>query len=176
MKDDFAHSALPESSLSMLIAAARRHVKHVVGSLVEPYGLNAYQCWMILLLKGRGPMSLSELAGRMWMDHPTTSRLVHALEEDGLLQVHPDPDHGRKILISVNPDKSTIVDDIQARVLDYRSRLESGMSPDEKEILHRTLTKVIMNLGTLLDEESSEKFGQDRRVKPREAVETSISA
>jgi len=156
MKDDFTHSALPESSLSMLIAAARRHVKHVVGAIVEPYGLNAYQCWMILLLKDRGAMSLSELAGRMWMDHPTTSRLVHALEESGLLRVQPDPNHGRKVLIGINPEKMGLVDEIFTLVLAYRNRMEAGLSQEEKTVLHSGLSRIILNLTELLDEDGQE--------------------
>jgi DNA-binding MarR family transcriptional regulator len=157
MKDDFAHSALPEASLSMLIAAARRHVKHAVGAIVEPYGLNAYQCWMILLLRDRGPMSLSELAGRMWMDHPTTSRLVHALEEAGLLQVQPDPNHGRKVLIGINPEKTSLMDEIHTKVLTYRTRLEQGLSSEEKTVLHDALAKVILNLEDLLEDVGPEQ-------------------
>ena len=167
MKDDFAQSALPESSLSMLIAAARRHVKHAVATVVEPYGLNAYQCWMILLLRDRGPMSLSELAGRMWMDHPTTSRLVHALEEMGLLQIQPDPSHGRKVLIGVNPEKADLMEEIHAKVLTYRLRLEKGLSSEEKTVLHDALAKVILNLTDLLEEEDGEKLQQNPRPKSK---------
>ena len=167
MKDDFTNSALPESSLSMLIAAARRHVKHAVGAIVEPYGLNAYQCWMILLLRDRGPMSLSELAGRMWMDHPTTSRLVHALELDGLLQVQPDPHHGRKVLIGINPDKTGLLEEIHVKVLEYRSRMEQGLSSTERTVLHDALAKVILNLTELLGEEPAEKDPGTRHAKSK---------
>jgi DNA-binding MarR family transcriptional regulator len=167
MKDNFAQTALPEASLSMLIAAARRHVKHAVAAIVEPYGLNAYQCWMILLLRSRGPMSLSELAGRMWMDHPTTSRLVHALEEGGLLQVHPDPSHGRKVLIGLNPEKAELMDEIHAKVLVYRARLERGLNQEETTVLHRALAKVILNLEDLLEDESSKHEPPPRRSKSK---------
>jgi len=167
VKDDFTNSALPESSLSMLIAAARRHVKHAVGTIVEPYGLNAYQCWMVLLLRDRGAMSLSELAGRMWMDHPTTSRLVHALEEIGLLQVQPDPTHGRKVLIAINPDKAAMAEEIHSKVIEYRSRLEKGMTAEEKSVLHSALAKVILNLSDALEEGHGEKMGQGRRSKAK---------
>jgi len=176
MKDDFTRAAIPESSLSMLIAAARRHVKHAVSIVVEPYGINAYQCWMVLLLKERGPMSLSELAGRMWMDHPTTSRLVHALEGIGLLQVQPDPSHGRKVLISVHPGKTEAVEDIQARVAVYRARMESGLGSDEKEVLHRALARMIMNLRSLLDEEEGGKQNQNLNVAPRRDMKASLTA
>ena len=167
MKDDFAHSALPESSLSMLIAAARRHVKHAVAAAVEPYGLNAYQCWMILLLRHRGPMSLSELAGRMWMDHPTTSRLVHALEEAGLLQIQPDPNHGRKVLIGIHPERGVVADEIHTRVLDYRACLERGLSPEEKTVLHGALAKVIVNLGDLLERHEAAKSPANGEAQPK---------
>ncbi len=167
IKEDFAHSALPESSLSMLIAAARRQVKHAVASVVEPYGLNAYQCWMILLLRDRGPMSLSELAGRMWMDHPTTSRLVHALEAIGLLQVQPDPNHGRKVLIGLNPKKTLLMEEICGKVLEYRSCLEQGLSLEEKSVLHRALAKVILNLTDLLEDGTERKDGEGRTYKTK---------
>lgn len=166
MKDDFTHSALPESSLSMLIAAARRQVKHAVAAAVEPYGLNAYQCWMVVLLRDRGAMSLSELAGRMWMDHPTTSRLVHALEEMGLLQIHPDPTHGRKVLIDIHPGKREVADEIHGKVIDYRNLLERGLSPEEKGVLHAALGKVILNLEELLEKVGNAGFeGPDTQSK-----------
>ncbi|HWQ10888.1 MAG TPA: MarR family transcriptional regulator [Holophaga sp.] len=158
MKDDFTHSALPESSLSMLIAAARRQVKHAVAAAVEPYGLNAYHCWMIVLLRDRGAMSLSELAGRMWMDHPTTSRLVHALEEMGLLKIQPDPTHGRRVLIDIDAGKREVADAIHERVLDYRNLLERGLSPEEKGVLHSALGKVILNLEELLEKAGNAQF------------------
>ena len=167
MKDDLAHSALPEASLSMLIAAARRHVKHAVGGIVDPYGLNAYQCWMILLLRARGPMSLSELAGRMWMDHPTTSRLVHALEEAGLLLVQPDPNHGRRVLIGINPERTSVIEEIHGKVVTYRNRLEHGLSAEEKAVLHDALAKVILNLEDFLNEEGPERDETGRRAKSK---------
>ena len=167
MKDDFTHSALPESSLSMLISAARRHVKHVVGALGEPYDLNPYQCWMVLILRDRGAMSLSELAGRIWMDHPTTSRLVHALEESGLLLVQPDPTHGRKVLIGINPAKAWLAEEIHTKAIVYRSRLEKGMSTEEKTILRTGLAKVILNLSEYLGEGHPDKMLQGRRRKAK---------
>ena len=171
MKDDFAHSALPESSLSMLIAAARRQVKHAVAAVVEPYDLNAYQCWMLLLLRDRGPMSLSELAGRMWMDHPTTSRLVHALEKMSLLEVKPDPNHGRKVLIGVNPEKRDLLEEIHGKVLEYRSCLELGLSVDEKSVLHDALAKVILNLTDLLGDGTEPKV----RERPKSTMKVLAS-
>ena len=153
MKDDFTHSALPEATLSMLIAAARRHIKHALAALLEPYGLNAYQCWMIVLLNSRGPMSLSELAGRMWMDHPTTSRLVHGLEGMGLLQVRPDPSHGRRVLIGHPPGKKReLVEQIHGRLDRYRAQFEKGLTAEEKKAIHSGLSKVILNLASLLED------------------------
>jgi DNA-binding MarR family transcriptional regulator len=163
MKDDFTNSALPESSLSMLIAAARRHMKHAVEKIGDPYGLNPYQCWMLLLLRDRGAMSLSELAGRMWMDHPTTSRLVHAMEELGLFQIQPDPTHGRKVLIGINPEKGSLVEEIYSKVIEYRSKIEKGMTAEEKSILHSALAKMIVNLTSLLDEGAKENGNQRHR-------------
>ena len=142
-------------------------MKHAVGALAEPYGLNPYQCWILLLLKDRGAMSLSELAGRMWMDHPTTSRLVHALEESGLLHVQPDPTHGRKVLIALNPDKACLFEEIQVKVVEYRSRVEKGMSSEEKAVLRTALAKVIVNLSEFLEEGTAGHPDQGRKPKTK---------
>lgn len=165
MQDDFYRSALPESSLSMLIAAARRHVKHAIAGILEPYGMNAYHCWMILLLRDRGPMSLSELAGRMWMDHPTASRLVHALQESGLLLIQPDPAHGRRVLITINAEKASLVEEIHTKVTSYRTKVERGLSSEEKTSLHSGLAKVILNLSDMLEEGTGTKGNLRRRAK-----------
>lgn len=148
---DFEHS-----TLSMLIAAARRHVKHAVGTLGEPYGLNPYQYWMLWILREQSPLSLSELADRMWMDHPTTSRLVHALEADGYLQVSPDPKHGRRISISIPAAKKPKIEEICGRASEYRSRFEEGLSSTELDTLRSALCKVILNLEGLLQQWESD--------------------
>jgi DNA-binding MarR family transcriptional regulator len=167
MKDAFTHSALPEASLSMLIAAARRYVKHAVDALGDPYGLNLYHCWMLLLLRDRGPISLTELAGRMWMDHPTTSRLVHALEEMGLLRVQQDPTHGRKVLIGINPEKACLTEEVYAKVVEYRAQLEKGMTQEEKAFLRTALAKVILNLSELLEEGHPDKIDPEAKSKAK---------
>lgn len=140
------------STLSMLIAAARRHVKHAVGALGEPFGLNPYQYWMLWILREQGPVSLSELARLMWMDHPTTSRLVHAMEADGYLEVAPDPKHGRRIRIGIPAAKRAKVEEICARASEYRNRLEEGLSQEEQRLLRSGLCKVITNLEGLLEQ------------------------
>jgi DNA-binding MarR family transcriptional regulator len=133
------------STLSMLIAAARRNVKHAIGSLSEPYGLNPYQYWMLWILR-EGPHSLSELATKMWMDHPTTSRLVHALEEDGYISISPDPNHGRRISIKIKPEKADAVAEICASANAYRTKFEEGLSAEELQVLRTALSRVITNV------------------------------
>ncbi len=146
-EDPFEHAAL-----SMLIAASRRYVKQAIGTLGEPFDLNAYQYWMLWILRGQGPMSLSDLAARMWMDHPTTSRLVHAMEKEGLVQLSPDPNHGRRLRIQIAPDQQERVEAICAKTDAYRERFEQGLSEDELRHMRSGLAKVITNLEGLLDD------------------------
>ena len=94
MKDPAPHPGFPVSATSMLIAAARRHLKQVISGLVEPLGLTPHQFWALLLLREIGPQTLTDLASHMWLDHPTTSRLVHALQDLGYLSIQPHPQQG----------------------------------------------------------------------------------
>lgn len=139
------------STLSMLIAAARRNVKHAITTLAEPYGLNPYQYWMLWILR-EGPLSLSELAAKMWMDHPTTSRLIHALEEEGYVTISPDPNHGRRICIQITPSRLASVQEICAAATEYRNRFEANLTLEELAALRTALPKVITNVEGFLQD------------------------
>jgi len=138
-----------QSSLSMLIAASRRAIKHAVAPLLAPYDLTPHQGWMILLLKETGPLSLTELALRMWLDHPTTSRLVHTLEERHVLEVKPDPNHGRRIQIGIAAEGAAMAQTLFAASEEFRTRLEKGLAPNEKQVLRDSLHKILHNLSDI---------------------------
>ena len=146
MKDSNSIPGFEHSNLSMLVAAARRSLKHAVAPLLDPLDLTPHQAWMILLLRETGPLSLTELALRMWLDHPTTSRLVHSLEARNILEVKPDPSHGRRIKIGICDEGAGFTETLYMASETFRERMEFGLSPAEKDSFRLILRKILHNL------------------------------
>lgn len=146
MKDPAPHPGFPVSATSMLIAAARRHLKQVISGLVELLGLTPHQFWALLLLREIGPQTLTDLASHMWLDHPTTSRLVHALQDLGYLSIQPHPQQGRRVLIQILPERQAEVDRLAEQAEVFRSELEAGVTPEEKAAFREMMRKLLLNL------------------------------
>ncbi len=150
-----------QSDLSMLVAAARRAIKHAIAPLLDPVDLTPHQGWMILLLRETGPLSLTDLALRMWLDHPTTSRLVHSLEDRHILEINQDPNHGRRILVGISKEGSALTETLFMAAETFRLRLEKGLAPEEKTALRSSLHKLLHNLADM-DETASKRKGKAR--------------
>jgi len=149
MKDSPRLPGFDHSNLSMLVAAARRSVKHAVAPLLEPLDLTPLQAWMVLLIRESGTVSLTELASQMWLDHPTTSRLVHSLEERGILSIQQDPNHGRRIQIGICEEGTAFVETLFMASETFRERMEQGLDPDEKRIFREAIRKLLVNLSAM---------------------------
>jgi len=166
MKDSTSLPGFEHSNISMLIAAARRSVKHAVAPLLDPLDLTPHQTWMILLIRETGPLSLTELAQRMWLDHPTTSRLVHSLEARRILEVKQDPDHGRRIRIGICEEGAGFTETLFMASETFRERMESGLSASEKDSFRLILRRILQNLEGMSTDLPKRKGGRGRDLEP----------
>ncbi len=166
MNDSTALPGFDHSSLAMLVAAGRRSIKHAVAPLLEPLDLTPHQAWMILLVRETGPLSLTELAHRMWLDHPTTSRLVHSLEERQILHVGPDPNHGRRIRIGIAAEGAAFAETLFMASETFRERLEHGLDEAEKDTFRRVLWRLLQNLEGMKGELPKRKGPRSRDLEP----------
>ena len=66
-------------------------------------GLTRARLSALALLVLGGPRTLGELAAAEHVRPPTMTRLIHAMEEDGLVARSPNPKDGRSIVIRATP-------------------------------------------------------------------------
>jgi DNA-binding MarR family transcriptional regulator len=66
-------------------------------------GLTRARLSALALLVLGGPRTLGELAAAEHVRPPTMTRLIHAMEEDGLVARSPNPEDGRSIVIRATP-------------------------------------------------------------------------
>ena len=137
---------LTQAGLGTLAAAVRRRLKHVVAARLSPYDLTIQQFWVMLVLLEQGPSSLHPLAQQVWMDDPTASRVVKGMVARSLLNTQADPNHGRRILISLSPSALPLAQELQNLALEIKAGLVSGLDADQQALLRRGLLAMITNL------------------------------
>lgn len=163
MKDSTELPGFEHSDLSMLIAAARRSIKHAVAPLLDPLDLTPHQAWMVLLVRESGQLSLTQLAHQMWLDHPTTSRLVHSLEERKVFQIKQDPTHGRRIRIGICDEGAAFAETLFMAAETFREQMECGLSGEEKDAFRLILRKLLQNLADISSGLPKRKVGPRSR-------------
>ena len=88
------------------------------------------------LLQRNGAMTGGRLAGELGIQPQSLTRLLAALETDGLIRRAPDPADGRQTLISLNAKGS---ETLAADMLERRRRLADAMervlTPAERDVL-----------------------------------------
>jgi DNA-binding MarR family transcriptional regulator len=141
---------LSDAGLGTLAAAVRRRLKYVVGSRLAPHNLTLQQFWVMLVLLEQGPMSLHPLGQKVWMDDPTASRVVKAMVARGLLLAQADPNHGRRILISLTPGALPLARELQLLAAELKAGLVAGLDADQQAALRHGLRAMISNLDDML--------------------------
>lgn len=136
-------------TLGHLIGAARRRMKQALWAQLQPLELTPQQFWVLLVIDKHGSLSLHELALQVWMDDPTASRVVKALEGRGLLTTGPDPQHGRRRLIQLGAKGRALRTTLRSLAVAFRTRIEQGISPQAEARLRSALERVISNMNAL---------------------------
>jgi DNA-binding MarR family transcriptional regulator len=78
-----------------------------------------------------GPIALGALAAAEQVRPPTMTRLVAALEADGLVAREPDPRDGRGVLVRATAAGRRLLEEGQTRRTSALERQLSSLSPEE---------------------------------------------
>jgi DNA-binding MarR family transcriptional regulator len=71
---------------------AARAVTQLYDEALRPSGLRATQFSLLMLIRGLGPVRITELAEKAVMDRTTLKRNVELLEREGLVRIEPGED------------------------------------------------------------------------------------
>lgn len=87
------------SRLRLAVGRLNRRIRIDGTESLPPLQLSA-----LVTVEKEGPLRLSELARREGVTAPTMSRVLSALDEQGMVQRAPDPGDARGVLVSVSDD------------------------------------------------------------------------
>jgi DNA-binding MarR family transcriptional regulator len=82
-------------------------------------GLTPTQYSVLGLVRGRGPLGLAELASLEGLNPTMLSRVVRALDENGLIRRLPDPSDLRAARVEITPAGVTV----HERIRDHRTQV-----------------------------------------------------
>ncbi len=99
------------------------------------YDVSVAQCYALQTVAEGGPLAVNDLAGSLFLDKSTASRIAGALETKGYVHRRGDPDDGRVVRLEVTPAGAAlnrrIEDDLSeeyARLLkDFPAEVRTGM-------------------------------------------------
>jgi DNA-binding MarR family transcriptional regulator len=126
---------------------AAREVRVVVGRLrrrlKETYdteGLTPSQTSVLSRLSKDGPASTSDLAAAERVRHQSMASTLGALEERGLIQRRPDPEDGRRQLVSLSEASRAFLDDKRRAGEEWLARsLQAHYTEQERQLVLEAL-------------------------------------
>ena len=116
------------SRLRLAITRTARRMRQEAGGELSPSATAA-----LATIDRRGPLTPSELAEIEQVKRPTATRILHSLEQDGLIARTPDPADGRSALLATTPEGASRLRRLRGRKNAYLARRTRGMDPGEVE-------------------------------------------
>jgi DNA-binding MarR family transcriptional regulator len=138
---DTADPLALERQVCFALSVASRGVVAVYRPLLEPMGLTHPQYLVMLALWQRAPLSVKELSGLLQLDPGTLSPLLKRLETAGYLRRQRDPGDERALAVTLTESGAALRSQAEKVPAAVVTRL--GMSLDELQRLHESLTRVI---------------------------------
>lgn len=100
-------------------------------------GLTAPRLSALSVIVFGGPLTLGALAAAEQVRPPTMTRLVAALERDGLVTREPDPEDRRQVLLRATPAGRQLLEEGRARRTTSLARRLAALPPEDLAALAR---------------------------------------
>ena len=137
-----------EPGISYAIARLHQLVFAAVSERAARHGLTALQFTTLSVLHRHGvPLSNSQLARRSFMTAQSMHEVIHRLEQDGLIERAPHPDHGRKLPASLTAKGRRVLAACEAAAADFEATMLRGFSKSDRATFLKVVKAAVQNLG-----------------------------
>jgi MarR family 2-MHQ and catechol resistance regulon transcriptional repressor len=111
------------------------------------HDVSVTQCHALEALVQHGPMRLSELTERLFLDKSTTSRVVQTLVKKGYVEGRPDATDGRATALHPTPRGRRLCDRITGDLVEQQKQLLQDLDPE----IRKGVVNVIRRLARAAD-------------------------
>jgi MarR family 2-MHQ and catechol resistance regulon transcriptional repressor len=106
------------------------------------HDISVTQCHALETLVGHGPLRLSALAERLFLDKSTTSRVVATLVKKGYVEQGADAQDGRATALSATRKGRSLCARITDDLVDQQKQLLQDLDPDVRSGVVRVLRRL----------------------------------
>ena len=139
-----------ESFLPYRLSVLSSVVSRVLASIGARHGLQMTE-WIVLMAIGeRGHATAKELGARNHMHKTKVSRAVAVLLNRGLMSRQPNQSDRRVVFLQLTPAGKALYEQTASLAVELTARIESAMSPVERDALDRCLAKLAAKSRTLI--------------------------
>ncbi|MCA1834478.1 MAG: MarR family winged helix-turn-helix transcriptional regulator [Actinomycetota bacterium] len=130
------------SRLRLAVMRLARRLRQQTADPVTPSQISA-----LATVEAKGPITLGDLAGLEQVQPPTMTRIVAALEQEGLVVREIDAGDRRIARVSVTPAGHRLLERSRGRKTAYLSHRLKSMSEEERELVERSLPLIERLIG-----------------------------
>lgn len=94
-----------------------------------------------------GARTAAELTRSLQVDSTAVTRMIDRLEEKGLLERSPDPEDGRRHLLSIPPEAERLLPRLVEVGRTVEGRFEADIPAEDLVTFHRVLIQMLENVG-----------------------------
>ncbi len=132
-----------------LVTAARRWRK-IANERVRAIGQSMARWETLFLVAFSGhELSVSELANLVGIEGPTMVRMLHLLEQDGLITREQSKIDRRVTINTITPAGEQVIEDIKAITGKLREEVLQDIDPADLAVTQRVLSQLILRLDEL---------------------------
>lgn len=136
-----------ETTVGFLLSQAIQRMRRELLKQFKEYDITTEQWSLLHRLWQQDGISQTELASRTYKDLPSVTRILHKLEQKGLLVRQPSPHDSRTSLIYLTPAGREWESALNPIMASVQEKTTARLSPAEVAELKRLLLIVMENLG-----------------------------
>lgn len=152
---------IPATELAARLAGLSTVLQRQLAHRDAGDGLTRARLSALALLVLGGPRTLGELAAAERVRPPTMTRLVHAMEADGLVARDSNPTDRRSVIVSATPLGESLLEDGRASQIGPLADRIALLDGEERALLQRSSDL----LGRLLRDRDRTSVDPDRSVR-----------
>jgi DNA-binding MarR family transcriptional regulator len=150
-----------DRGFGFLLTEAARLLRRLLDRRLHPLGLTRAQWSVLAILSFRDGLSQSQLAEALEIEKPTAGRLIDHLESGGWIERRPIPGDRRLWGVHLTERAGPLIAEVERIVLDTRTEMLSGLSPQQQQELAGALQTVKSNLLRALSVDQSGPASSD---------------
>ncbi len=109
--------------------------------LSKPFGLTSSRWQVLGAIEGQS-QSVAQIARKMGLARQNVQRLANVLEQEGIVEYSPNPDHRRAKLVCLTDRGRKTVRDLAGRQESWANKIASRVSPSEIKLALKVLREL----------------------------------